>query len=145
MRTLQIPCIRDRVVQGALTRIREAIFEADFCPNSYGFRPKRSPHQALADVRRSLLRRMKIAIDVDLSRYFDTIRHHVLLEKIATRVQAPPVMHLVNQVIKVAGKVGVPQDGPFSPLAANIYLNEVGQTMDPPRIPWSTMLSQSAC
>ncbi|WP_260980883.1 reverse transcriptase domain-containing protein, partial [Bacillus thuringiensis] len=50
MRTLQIPCIRDRVVQGALKLILEAIFEADFCPNSYGFRPKRSPHQALAEV-----------------------------------------------------------------------------------------------
>ena len=124
-RTLQIPCIRDRGVQGALTRILEAIFEADFCPNSYGFRPKRSPHQALAGVRRSLLRRMTTVIDGDLSRYFDTIRPHVLLEKIATRVQDPQVMHLVNQVIKVAGKVGVPQGGPFSPLAANIYLNEV--------------------
>jgi RNA-directed DNA polymerase len=52
VRTLQIPCIRDRVVQGALKLILEAIFEADFCPNSYGFRPKRSPHGALAEVRR---------------------------------------------------------------------------------------------
>ena len=111
MRTLQIPNIRDRGGQGALKRIREAIFEADFCPNSYGFRPKRSPHQALAGVRRSILRRMTIVIDVDLSRYFDTIRHHVLLEKIATRVQDPQVMHRVKQVIKVAGKVGVPQGG----------------------------------
>lgn len=71
-RTLQIPCIRDRVVQGALKLILEAIFEADFCPNSYGFRPKRSPHQALAEVRRSLLRRMTTVVDVDLTRYFDT-------------------------------------------------------------------------
>ena len=122
MRTLQIPGIRDRVVQGALKLILEAIFEADFCPNSYGFRPQRSPHQALAGVRRSLLRRMTTVIDVDWSRYFDTIRHHVLLEKIAKRVQDPQVMHLVNQVITVAGKVGVPQGGPFSPLAANILL-----------------------
>jgi retron-type reverse transcriptase len=69
--TLQIPCIRDRVVQGALRLILEAIFEADFCSNSYGFRPKRSPHRALAEVRRSVLRRMFIVIDVDLSRYLD--------------------------------------------------------------------------
>ena len=130
MRTLQIPSIRDRVVQGALKLILEANFEADFCPNSYGFRPKRSPHQALANVRRSILRRMTTVIDVDLSRYFDTIRHHVLLEKIAKRVQDPQVMHLVKQVIKVAGKVGVPQGGPFSPLAANIYLNEVDWAFD---------------
>lgn len=130
MRTLQIPSIRDRVVQGALKLILEAIFEADFCSNSYGFRPKRSPHQALAGVRRSVLRRMTTVIDVDLSRYFDTIRHNVLLEKIAKRVKDPHVMHLVKQVIKAAGKIGVPQGGPFSPLAANIYLNEVDWAFD---------------
>jgi RNA-directed DNA polymerase len=75
LRMLQIPCIRDRVVQGAVKLILEAIFEADFCSNSYGFRPRRSPHRALAEVRRSVLRRMSTIIDVDLSRYFDTIRH----------------------------------------------------------------------
>ncbi len=125
VRTLQIPCIRDRIVQGALKLILEAIFEADFCPNSYGFRPKRSPHRALAEVRRSVLRRMSTVIDVDLTRYFDNIRHSVLLEQIAKRVQDPQVLHLVKQIIKVGGKVGVPQGGPFSPLAANIYLNEL--------------------
>lgn len=129
-RLLQIPCIRDRVVQGALKLILEAIFEADFCPNSYGFRPKRSPHKALAEVRRSLMRRMSTVIDVDLSRYFDTIRHSVLLDKIAKRVQDQRVLHLVKQIIKVGGKVGVPQGGPFSPLAANIYLNEVDWFFD---------------
>jgi len=130
VRTLQIPSIRDRVVQGALKLILEAIFEADFCPNSYGFRPKRSQHQALAQVRRSVLRRMSTVVDVDLSKYFDTIRHTILLDKIAKRVQDPKVLHLVKQVIKVAGKVGVPQGGPFSPLAANIYLTEIDWTFD---------------
>ena len=130
VRTLQIPCIRDRVVQGALKLILEAVFEADFCPNSYGFRPKRSPHGALAEVRRSVLRRMSTVIDVDLSRYFDTIRHSVLLDKIAKRIQDPQVLHLVKQIIKVGGKLGVPQRGPFSPLAANIYLNEVDWFFD---------------
>ena len=125
VRVLQIPCIRDRVVQGALKLVLEAVFEADFCPNSYGFRPKRSPHRALAEVRRSVLRRMSTVIDVDLTRYFDNLRHSVLLEKIAKRVQDPQVLHLVKQIIKVSGNLGVPQGGPFSPLAANIYLNEV--------------------
>jgi group II intron reverse transcriptase/maturase len=129
-RTLQIPCIRDRLVQGAVKLILEAIFEADFCSNSYGFRPQRSPHRALAEVRRSVLRRMSTVIDVDLSRYFDTIRHSVLLDKIATRVQDPQVLHLVKQIIKAGGKIGVPQGGPFSPLAANIYLNETDWAFD---------------
>jgi RNA-directed DNA polymerase len=110
--------------------ILEAIFEADFCTNSYGFRPRRSPHRALAEVRRSVLRRMSTVIDVDLSHYFDTIRHPVLLDKIAKRVQDPEVLHLVKQIIKVGGKIGVPQGGPFSPLAANIYLNELDWTFD---------------
>jgi RNA-directed DNA polymerase len=130
VRTLQIPCIRDRVVQGAVKLILEAIFEADFCTNSYGFRPRRSPHRALAEVRRSVLRRMSTVIDVDLSRYFDTIRHSVLLDKIAKRVQDTQVLHLVRQIIKAGGKIGVPQGGPFSPLAANIYLNELDWTFD---------------
>jgi group II intron reverse transcriptase/maturase len=130
VRVLQIPCIRDRVVQGALKLILEAIFEADSCPNSYGFRPKRLPHQALSEVRRGLLRRMSTVIDVDLSRYFDTIRHAILLQKIARRVQDPDILRLVKQILKVAGKVGVPQGGPFSPLAANIYLNDVDWAFD---------------
>jgi RNA-directed DNA polymerase len=130
VRKLQIPCLRDRVVQGALKLILEAIFEADFCPNSYGYRPKRSPHQALAEVRRSLLRRMSTVIAVDLDRYFDTIRHEVLLQQIARRVQDPAVLHLVKQILKAGGKIGVPQGGPFSPLAANIYLNEVDWAFD---------------
>ena len=129
-RMLQIPCIRDRVVQGALKLILEAIFEADFCNNSYGFRPKRSQHRALSEVRRSILRRMWIVIDVDLSQYFDNIRHSVLLDKIARRVQDPEVMHLIKHIIKVSGNVGVAQGGPFSPLAANIYLNEVDWAFD---------------
>jgi len=129
-RTLQIPCIHDRVVQGALKFILEAIFEADFCQNSYGFRPKRSPHRALAEVRRSLLRRMNVVIDVDLSRYFDTIRHSILLRKIARRISDPDVLRLIKQILKAGGKIGVPQGGPFSPLAANIYLNEVDWVFD---------------
>jgi RNA-directed DNA polymerase len=130
VRKLQIPCIRDRVVQGALKLILEAIFEADFCPNSYGYRPKRSPHQALAEVRRSLLRRMSTVVEVDLARYFDTIRHDLLLQQIARRVQDPAVLHLVKQILKAGGKIGVSQGGPLSPLAANIYLTEVDWAFD---------------
>jgi RNA-directed DNA polymerase len=76
------------------------------------------------------MRRMSTVIDVDLSRYFDTIRHSVLLDKIAKRTQDPQVLHLVKQILKAGGKVGVPQGGPFSPLAANIYLNEVDWFFD---------------
>lgn len=124
-RKLSIPTIRDRVVQGAAKLILEAVFEADFCPNSHGYRPKRSQHRALAEVRRSLLRRMSTVIEVDLSAFFDGIRHHILLGKVARRVQDDRLMALVKKMLKVGGKVGVPQGGPLSPLAANIYLNEL--------------------
>jgi group II intron reverse transcriptase/maturase len=124
-RKLSIPAIRDRVVQGAVKLILEAVFEADFCPNSHGYRPKRSQHRALAEVRRSLLRRMFKVVEIDLSSFFDGIRHHILLRKIAQRVQDDQLMALVKKILKAGGKIGVPQGGPFSPLAANIYLNEL--------------------
>jgi group II intron reverse transcriptase/maturase len=73
---------------------------------------------------------MSTVIDIDLSRYFDTIRHSLLLDKIAKRVQDPKVLRLVKQIIKVGGQIGVPQGGPFSPLAANIYLYELDWTFD---------------
>jgi RNA-directed DNA polymerase len=67
------------VVQGALKLILEAIFEADFCPNSYAFRPKRSPHQALAQVRRSVMRRMSTVVDADLSNFFGASGRSLML------------------------------------------------------------------
>jgi len=81
-------------------------------------------------VRRSLLRRMRTVIEVDLASYFDTIQHAQLLQQIARRVQDPAVLHLVKQVLKAGGKRSVPPGGPFSPLAANIYLNEVDWAFD---------------
>jgi RNA-directed DNA polymerase len=69
-------------------------------------------------------------IDVDLSKYFDTIQHAKLLSLIAQRVQDSQVLRLIKQIIKATGEIGVPLEGPFSPLAANIYLNEVDWTFD---------------
>jgi RNA-directed DNA polymerase len=86
VRVLQIPCIRDRVVQGALKLILEAVFEADFCPNSYGFRPKRSPHRALAEVRRSVMRRMSTVVDVDLTPYFEAVNYHRFADDIVITI-----------------------------------------------------------
>jgi len=78
VRVLSIPTIRDRVVQGAVKLILEAIFEADFQPGSYGFRPKRSQHPAIQRAAKAVVSGKTRVIDVDLEAYFDTVRHHIL-------------------------------------------------------------------
>ena len=86
MRQLSIPSIRDRVVQGALKLILEPIFEADFQPGSFGYRPKKSAHTAIQRVSTAILEGKTYVIDFDLRSYFDTVRHHIVLEKVARRV-----------------------------------------------------------
>src|SRR6204780_3507779 len=81
VRVLSIPAIRDRVVQGALKLILEPIFEADFQPGPYGYRPKRTAHQAVTRVAEAISRWQTRVIDVDLKAYFDGVRHDVLLAK----------------------------------------------------------------
>ena len=129
-RRLGIPTIKDRVVQGAVKLILEAIFEADFHTSSFAYRPKRTAHQALDRVVHGLVRGLTRVIDVDLKSYFDNIRHHLLLRKLAMRVQDPAILHLVKQILKANGKRGVPQGGVLSPLLANLYLNELDQAME---------------
>jgi RNA-directed DNA polymerase len=129
-RTLGIPTIKDRVVQGALKQILEPIFEADYKDCSYGYRPKRNAHQAVDRVAVAIVRGCTRVVDVDLSGYFDNIRHHILLEKVARRVQDGEVMHLLKLILKANGNKGVPQGGIISPLLSNLYLNDVDGMME---------------
>jgi RNA-directed DNA polymerase len=124
-RRLSIPTIRDRVVQGALKLILEPIFEADFQEESFGYRPTKRPHDAIQRVSDAILQRNTYVIDLDLRSYFDTIRHDILLEKVARRVRDDDVLHLLKLILRASGKRGVPQGGVISPLLSNIYLNEV--------------------
>ncbi|MGH8524629.1 MAG: group II intron reverse transcriptase/maturase [Gammaproteobacteria bacterium] len=130
VRQLSIPAIRDRVVQGALKLILEPIFEADFQPGSYGYRPKRSAHEAVQRVSEAILRGKTYVIDLDLCAYFDNVRHHILLEKVARRVSDGEVLHLLRLTLKAYGKRGVPQGGVISPLLSNVYLNEVDKMLE---------------
>ena len=129
-RRLGIPTIKDRVVQGAVKLILEPIFEADFHSSSFAYRPRRTAHQALDRVVHGLLQGLTRVIDVDLKSYFDNVRHHLLLQKLAKRVQDPKLLHLVKQILKANGNRGVPQGGVLSPLLANLYLNELDQAME---------------
>ena len=135
---LTVPTIRDRVVQMAVKLIIEPIFESDFCDCSYGFRPKRSAHDAVDDVAGALLKGHCQVIDADLSKYFDTIPHARLLAVVAERIADGGMLHLIKQWLKapvieqgkdgkdriISGKNnrrGTPQGGVISPLLANVF------------------------
>ena len=124
-RVLSIPSIRDRVVQGALKLILEPIFEADFQPGSFGYRPKRTPHQAVDRVVKAIMQQKIRVIDLDLRAYFDNVRHDWLLAKVSQRVNDGDIMRLLKLMLKASGQCGVPQGGVISPLLSNIYLTEV--------------------
>jgi RNA-directed DNA polymerase len=130
VRVLSIPAIRDRVVQGALKLILEPIFEADFQSGSYGYRPKRTAHQAVNRVAQAIVENKTRIIDIDLRAYFDNVQHYLLLEKVARRVQDDEVMHLLKMMLKATGEKGVPQGGVISPLLSNLYLTEVDRMLE---------------
>lgn len=130
LRTLKIPPIRDRVVQGALKLILEPIFETDFQPGSYGYRPKRSPHEAVERVAGAIVKGKTRVIDVDLKSYFDTVRHDILFSKVAERVNDKDIMRLIKLIVKSGSKRGIAQGSPISPLFSNIYLNEVDKMLE---------------
>jgi RNA-directed DNA polymerase len=120
VRVLSIPAIRDRVVQGAVKLILEPVFEADFQPGSYGYRPKRTAHEAVHRVATAIVQWKTRIIDLDLRAYFDTVRHHLLLEKVARRINDDEVMHLLKLMLTASGKQGVPQGGVVTPLTQKV-------------------------
>ena len=130
VRILSIPAIRDRVVQGALKLILEPIFEADLQPGSFGYRPKRTAHDAVDRVARAIVQQKTRIIDIDLRSYFDNVRHDRLLAKVARRVDDMDVLHLLKIMLKANGKQGVPQGGVISPLLSNLYLTEVDRMLE---------------
>ena len=130
VRVLSIPAIRDRVVQGALKLILEPVFEADFQPGSFGYRPKRTAHDAIKRVAEAIVHQKTRVLDFDLRAYFDNVRHDRLLEKVAQRVNDADIMYLLKVMLKASGKKGVPQGGVISPLLSNIYLNEVDRILE---------------
>src|SRR5713226_9097579 len=129
-RVLGIPSIRDRVVQGALMLILEPIFEADFQPGSFGYRPGRTAHEAVKRVALAIAQNKTRVIDIDAKAYFDNVRHHILLRKLAQRIDDPDVLHLLKLILKATGAKGVPQGGVISPLLSNVYLNEVDRMLE---------------
>lgn len=135
LRPLGIPCVRDRVVQQATLLILEPIFEADFMDSSYGFRPGRSAHDALTEIRGHLKGGYQAVYDADLKSYFDTIDHRKLLACVQHRVTDRSVLGLIRMWLEAKivepdekgpgrkNRQGTPQGGVISPLLSNLFLH----------------------
>jgi len=132
-RPLGIPTIRDRVVQMAVKMMIEPVFEADFIETSYGFRPKKSAHDAIRKIKENLFAGYQFIYDADLSKYFDTIPHDKLMKVVSGRLADRGVLRLIRLWLRSPvqqpdgqlekSRIGTPQGGVISPLLANIYLN----------------------
>lgn len=134
-RPLGIPTVEDRLLQRAVARILEAVFEADFLECSYGFRPGRSPHDALRALRGIIVtKKVGHLYEADIRGYFNHIQHEWLQKMVAHRIGDPVILRLIGKWLNagfMAGGVvtrteeGSPQGGPISPILANIYLHYV--------------------
>ena len=137
-RPLGIPTVRDRTVQGALRNVIEPIFEREFAQHSYGFRPGRGCKDALREVDRLLKEGYVYVVDADLRRYFDTIPHDRLVERVKERIADGQVLRLIESFLKQGvldgleswtSEEGTPQGAVVSPLLANVYLNPLDHEM----------------
>lgn len=132
-RPLGIPTVEDRLLQRAVARILNAIYEQDFLPCSYGFRPGRSPHQALAALRdKAMAGRARCVFETDIRGFFNHLNHDWLMRMLKLRIGDPEILRLIGKWLRagvfdggivVETKEGSPQGGPISPLLANIYLH----------------------
>lgn len=139
VRQLGVPAVRDRVVQQALLDILQPIFEEDFHPSSFGYRPKRSCHHAITKAQLFIRKYdMKHVVDMDLSKCFDTLDHELIIKCFGKRVKDGSILGLLELFLKSGvmdkeefkpSELGSPQGGVISPLIANVYLNEFDQEM----------------
>jgi len=134
MRKLGIPTVVDRFIQQAIAQVLGRIWEPIFHPNSYGFRPMRSAHQAIAHAKHQIVGGKSWVVDLDLNAFFDRVNHDRLMQRVQEKVQDKTLLQLIRSYLKSRIQInnklevcveGVPQGGPLSPLLANIVLNEL--------------------
>ena len=138
-RPLGIPTVLDRVIQQAITQILSPLFDPSFSPNSFGFRPHRNAQQAVKQVHGFIKQKRRIAVDVDLSKFFDRVNHDLLMSKLSIRIQDKRLLALIGHYLRAGimdkGKwspstEGVPQGGPLSPLLSNILLDSLDKELE---------------
>jgi RNA-directed DNA polymerase len=139
VRKLGIPTVVDRVIQQAISQVLTPIFEKQFSDNSFGFRPKRSAHDAIRRSQKNVDEGYKYVVDMDLEKYFDTVCQSKLVEVLSRTIKDGRVISLIHKYLRAGvvvkhkfeeTEIGVPQGGPLSPLLSNIMLNELDQELE---------------
>ena len=138
-RPLGIPTVLDRLIQQAVAQVLNPIFDPTFSESSFGYRPGRSAHHAVHHLRDSIREGYRIAVDMDLSKFFDTVNHDVLMHRVAKQVHDKRVLRLIGQYLRagvvIDGRLqrtrkGVPQGGPLSPLLSNVVLDDLDKELE---------------
>lgn len=138
-RLLGIPTVTDRVIQQAIAQVLTPIFEPVFSESSFGFRPGRSAHGALRQVQGHIKAGSRIAVDLDLAKFFDNVQHDALMARVARKVRDKQMLALIGRYLRAgvlvgetiqATELGTPQGGPLSPLLANILLDDLDHELE---------------
>lgn len=139
VRKLGIPTVMDRLIQQALQQVLSPIFEEDFSEYSYGFRPRRSAHQAVLQAQQYAEQGRAVVVDIDLEKFFDRVNHDILMSRVARKIQDKRVLRIIRHFLQAGLMIGgiespreegTPQGGPLSPLLSNIMLNELDEELE---------------